>query len=186
MASRLQEKYEQQVKPALQAANQYANPMQVPRIKKVVVNMGVKTSLDKDALQILANDLGKITGQKPVIAKSRLSIANFRLREGMPVGIKVTLRGQRMYEFLDRLINTALPRIRDFRGISATGFDGRGNFSLGLREQTIFPEIDPDKIKATQGMNITIVTDAASDAEARELLRGLGMPFAAAQNVGRA
>ena len=152
--------------------------MEVPRLLKVVVNMSVNASVDKDALKAVAEDLAKITGQRPVITKARKSIANFKLREGMPIGAKVTLRGAMMYEFLERLIRATLPRIRDFRGVSRTGFDGRGNYTLGLKEQTLFPEIQPDQVKRIQGMDITIVTTAKTNDEARELLQLLGMPFA--------
>ncbi len=179
MIPTMKEKYDQQVVPALKEAHGYANPMQVPRISKVVVNMSVNTKVDKDALKSISDDLAKISGQRPVITKAKKSISNFALREGMPIGAKVTLRGARMYEFLDRLVNVALPRIRDFRGVSAKAFDGRGSYTLGLKEQTIFPEINPDNVKRTQGMDISIVTTAETDAEARDLLKHLGMPFAA-------
>jgi large subunit ribosomal protein L5 len=172
----LKEKYQAEVVPALKERLGLKNPMMVPRILKVVVNMGTGIQ-DKDAMKRVVDDLGAITGQKPVITKARKSISNFKLREGMTVGAKVTLRHERMYEFLDRLINAALPRIRDFRGISDKGFDRKGNFSVGLKEQTIFPEIDPNHTGPVQGMDITIVTSAASDAEAKELLAALGMPF---------
>ena len=174
----LKEKYKTSIAPGLQKKLNCSNPMQVPKIQKIVLNMGVKATMDKDMLKAVSEDLGRITGQKPVITHSRKSIANFKLREGMPIGVKVTLRGDRMYEFLDRLINIALPRIRDFRGISAKAFDGRGNYTLGLKEQIIFPEIDPDRVKATQGMDITIVTTAKTNDDARTLLREFGMPFA--------
>ncbi len=179
MIPTMKEKYNQEVVPALKKAHGYANPMQVPRITKVVVNMSVNTKVDKDALKSISDDLAKISGQRPVITKAKKSISNFALREGMPIGAKVTLRGARMYEFLDRLMNVALPRIRDFRGVSAKAFDGRGSYTLGLKEQTIFPEINPDNVKRTQGMDISIVTTAETDAEARDLLKHLGMPFAA-------
>ncbi len=175
----LQEKYREKVAPELRKANGYPNVMQVPRITKVVVNMGINSQTDKDTFKAMVEDLGRITGQKPVVTASRKSIANFKLREGQPVGAKVTLRGARMYEFLDRLIHAALPRIRDFRGVSARGFDGRGSYTLGLKEQTIFPEIDPDQVKKVQGMDITVVTTAKTNDEARTLLKLLGMPFAA-------
>lgn len=174
----LKEKYKSSIAPGLKKTFNYANPMQIPKIQKIVLNMGVKATVDKDVLKAVSEDLGRITGQKPVITHSRVSIANFKLREGMPIGVKVTLRGDRMYEFLDRLINSALPRIRDFRGVSAKSFDGRGNYTLGLKEQSIFPEIDPDRIKAVQGMDITVVTTAKTNDEARALLREFGMPFA--------
>lgn len=176
----LQEKYTKVVVPGLQKDRGYKNPMQIPRLVKVVVNMGINSQVDKDTFKVLVEELGKITGQKPVVTLSRISIANFKLREGQPVGAKVTLRGARMYEFLERLIHAALPRIRDFRGVSAKGFDGRGSYTLGVKEQNIFPEIDPDHIKKVQGMDITVVTTAHTDEEARELLKRLGMPFATA------
>lgn len=173
---RLQEKYKTEVVKKLRETGKYRNPMEVPRLVKIVVNMSINASLDRDVLKVVAEELGKITGQKPVITKARKSIANFKLREGMPIGAKVTLRGSRMYDFMERLIAAALPRIRDFRGVPVT-FDGRGNYTLGLKEQTIFPEIEPDQIKRAQGMDITIVTTAKTDAGARELLEMLGMPF---------
>ncbi len=172
-------KYDEGAVPALKQEHGYRNPMQVPRITKVVINMGIDTRGDKETLKIVSEDLARITGQRPAITKARKSISNFALREGMEIGAKVTLRGARMFEFLDRLINVALPRIRDFRGVSAKAFDGRGNYTLGLREQTIFPEINPDNVKKTQGMDITIVTTATTNQEARDLLKQLGMPFAA-------
>lgn len=178
MIPTLKEKYANTVAPALKKEYGYANPMQVPRITKVVVNMSMNTKVDKDTFKAVTEDLARITGQRPIITKARLSISNFGLREGMPVGAKVTLRGARMYEFLDRLINAALPRIRDFRGVSSTAFDGRGCYTLGLKEQAIFPEVNPDNVKRVQGMDITIVTTAETDAEARALLKQLGMPFA--------
>jgi large subunit ribosomal protein L5 len=156
----------------------YANAMQVPRIAKIVLNMGFDADTDRDTMKVLVEDLGKIAGQKPVITKAKKSISNFRLREGMAIGARVTLRGERMYEFLDRLITAALPRIRDFRGVAARSFDGRGNYTLGVKEQTIFPEINPDHVKKVQGMDITFVTNAGTDDEARDLLKRLGMPFA--------
>ena len=175
--SSLKEKYKKEVTDALRKARQYRNPMQVPRLVKVVVNMSVKATEDRDALKAAAEDLARITGQKPVITKSRKSISNFKLREGMNIGAKVTLRGNMMYDFLERLMSAVLPRIRDFRGVPRS-FDGRGNLTLGLREQSLFPEIQPDQVKRTQGMDITIVTTAPSDEEALELLKLLGMPFA--------
>ena len=156
----------------------YTNAMQVPRIQKIVLNMGFDADTDRDTMKILVEDLGKIAGQKPVITKAKKSISNFRLREGMAIGARVTLRGERMYEFLDRFITAALPRIRDFRGVPARSFDGRGNYTLGVKEQTIFPEINPDHVKKVQGMDITFVTNAGTDDEARDLLKRLGMPFA--------
>jgi large subunit ribosomal protein L5 len=166
--------------PALQAKRHYSNPHQVPRIEKIVVNMGVSASLEKSAIDDAAKDLALITGRKPAISKSRHSIANFKLREGQPIGCHVTLRRDAMYEFFDRLIATALPRIRDFRGLSPRSFDGRGNYSLGVNDQTIFPEIDLDKIKRQQGMDITIVTSARTNEEALDFLKLMGMPFAEA------
>jgi len=173
----LKEKYVNELMPALREKLGIGNRMRVPRCTKVVLNMGVGV-VDKDQLKNSAEELGMIAGQKPVITKARKSISNFKLREGMGIGAKVTLRGERMYEFLDRLINAALPRIRDFRGIETGAFDGRGNFTLGIKDQTIFPEMDPNNVGAVQGMDITIVTSATNDEEALELLRMLGMPFA--------
>jgi large subunit ribosomal protein L5 len=155
----------------------YANALQVARLKKIVVNMCVGSHGDKDDLKAAAEELATITGQKPVLTKSKKSISNFKLREEVPIATMVTLRGPRMYEFLERLIQAVLPRIRDFRGISGRSFDGRGNYSLGLEEQTLFPEINPDKVKRVQGMDITIVTSARNNEEGRELLQLLGMPF---------
>jgi len=178
MKSRIYQKYVEQVRPALMSSRGYTNVHQVPKIEKIVVNMGVSASLEKGAVDDAAKDLASITGRKPVISKSRKSIANFKLREGQPTGCFVTLRRDVMYEFFDRLVATALPRIRDFRGVSGRSFDGRGNYSLGVADQTIFPEIELDKIKRQQGMDITIVTSARTNDEARELLKLLGMPFA--------
>jgi len=175
--SRLFKKYQDEVKPALQEKRQYKNVHQVPAIQKIVIYMGVSASLEKAAVDDAARDLAAITGRKPVIAKSRKSIANFKLREGQPIGCYVTLRRDVMYEFFDRLVATALPRIRDFRGVSRRSFDGRGNYSLGLADQTIFPEIELDKIKRQQGMDITIVTSARTNDEALDLLKLMGMPF---------
>lgn len=177
MTARLKDQYEKTIAPAMMEERGYPNRMQIPRLTKVVVNIGVSVDVDRDSLTQLCDELAEITGQRPVINKARKSVSNFRLREGMPVGAKVTLRGRRMYEFLDRLISAALPRIRDFRGVPATSFDGRGNYTLGLKEQTIFPEINPDKVKKTQGMDICVVTTAATDDEARDLLQRFGMPF---------
>lgn len=177
MKSRLYNKYVNEVRPALQTKLACKNLHQVPKIEKIVINMGVSSALEKVAMDDAARDLAMITGQKPVISKSRLSIANFKLRKGQPVGCHVTLRRDQMYEFFDRLVATALPRIRDFRGVSRRSFDGRGNYSLGVGDQTIFPEIELDKIKRTQGMDITIVTTAHSNDEALELLKQMGMPF---------
>ncbi|MDD5482718.1 MAG: 50S ribosomal protein L5 [Kiritimatiellae bacterium] len=179
MSARLKEKYLKEVRPQLMKARGYANQMQAPRLVKIVVNMGINSSVEKDAVKMLANDLAAITGQYPVLCKARKSIANFKLRKGMPVGAKVTLRGERMFEFFDRLVNVVLPRMRDFRGVSPDAFDGRGNYALGMREQTVFPEINIDKVKKAQGMDIVIATTALSNDAARDLLRLLGMPFAA-------
>ncbi len=178
MKTRLYQKYVQEVVPALKEKHKYSNPHQVPRMEKIVVNMGVSASLEKSAIDDAAKDLALITGRKPAISKSRHSIANFKLRQGQPIGCHVTLRREVMYEFFDRLIATALPRIRDFRGLSPRSFDGRGSYSLGVGDQTIFPEIELDKIKRQQGMDITIVTSARTDAEALDLLKLMGMPFA--------
>src|SRR5512140_3003883 len=178
MKARLYERYINEVVPALKAKHQYSNPHMIPRMEKIVVNMGISASLEKSAVDDAAKDLALITGRKPAISKSRHNIANFKLREGLPIGCRVTLRRDAMYEFLDRLIATALPRIRDFRGLSTRSFDGRGNYSLGVGDQTIFPEIELDKIKRQQGMDITIVTSARSNDEALELLKLMGMPFA--------
>jgi large subunit ribosomal protein L5 len=178
MKARLYEKYVKEVLPALKEKRQYTNPHQVPRMQKIVVNMGVSASLEKSAVDDATKDLALITGRKPVVSKSRHSIANFKLREGQPIGCRVTLRRDAMYEFFDRLIAAALPRIRDFRGLSTRSFDGRGNYSLGVGDQTIFPEIELDKIKRQQGMDITIVTSAQTNDEALDLLKLMGMPFA--------
>lgn len=178
MKARLYDKYTKDVVPVLREKHQYTNPHQVPRMEKIVVNMGVSASLEKGAIDDAAKDLSLITGRKPAISKSRHSIANFKLREGQPIGCHVTLRRDAMYEFFDRLIATALPRIRDFRGLSPRSFDGRGNYTLGIGDQTIFPEIELDKIKRQQGMDITIVTSARNNEDALELLKLMGMPFA--------
>ena len=178
MKARLYDKYMKEVVPALKQKRQYKNVHQIPRMEKIVVNMGVSASLEKGAIDDAAKDLAMITGRKPVISKSRKSIANFKLREGMPIGCRVTLRRDAMYEFFDRLVAVTLPRIRDFRGTSPRSFDGRGNYSLGIADQTVFPEIELDKIKRQQGMDVTIVTSAQNDEEARELLKLMGMPFA--------
>lgn len=164
--------------PALKESRKYTNIHQVPKMEKIVVNMGVSASLEKGAIDDAVKDLTMITGRKPVISMSRKAIANFKLRENQPIGCRVTLRREVMYEFFDRLVATALPRIRDFRGISTRSFDGRGNYSLGVADQTIFPEIELEKIKRTQGMDITIVTSAPTDDEALEFLKLMGMPFA--------
>ncbi len=176
--NRLQERYRKEIVPALMKELNLKNVMQVPRIRKVVINIGLGEALDNPkALDAAVRDLSIITGQRPVVTKARKSIANFKLREGRAIGVKVTLRGERMWAFLDRLMNVALPRVRDFRGVSPNSFDGRGNYTLGLREQLIFPEIDYDKIDKVRGMEVTIVTSAQTDDEARALLRMLGMPF---------
>jgi large subunit ribosomal protein L5 len=176
--SHLKDRYLNEVVPALKKALNLDNVMRIPRITKVVVNIGVGEALDNaKALDAAVGDLTLITGQKPIITKARLSVANFKLRAGRAIGAKVTLRGQRMWEFLDRLMNIALPRVRDFRGISPDGFDGRGNYNLGLREQLVFPEIEYDKIDKLRGLEVAIVTTAKNDDEARLLLQLLGMPF---------
>jgi large subunit ribosomal protein L5 len=178
MAPRLKEKYQNEVVPALMQDFKYTTIMQVPRLQKVVLNIGMGEALQNNkALDAAVSDLTAITGQKPVITKAKKSIANFKLRQGMPIGAMVTLRGVRMYDFLDRLVNLALPRLRDFRGVSRRSFDGRGNYSLGLREQIIFPEIDYDKVDKIRGMEIAIVTSAPDDAQGYALLKRLGMPF---------
>jgi len=176
--NKMQEQYNNEIVPALRKAFDFKNVMQVPRIEKVVVNIGMGEALDNPkSLESAVSDLTIITGQKPVMNKARKSIANFKLREGRLIGTKVTLRGDRMWAFLDRLLNTALPRVRDFRGVSANAFDGRGNYTLGLRDQLIFPEIEYDKIDKLRGMEVTIVTTAKTDDQARALLQLLGMPF---------
>ncbi len=177
--ARLKVKYNDEVKNALMEKFQYSSIMQVPKLDKIVLNMGLGDCKDnRKALEVAVKELETIAGQKPVITKARKSVANFKVREGMPVGAKVTLRGERMYEFLDRFISMALPRVRDFRGISANSFDGRGNYSLGLKEQLIFPEIEYDKVDKIRGMDIIFVTTANTDEEGRELLKLMGMPFA--------
>ena len=176
--NRMQERYNKEVAPALFKSFGFKNVMQVPRVEKVVVNIGLGEALDNPkALEAATADLMQITGQKPVMNKARKSIANFKLREGRLIGTKVTLRGDRMWSFLDRLMNIALPRVRDFRGVSPNAFDGRGNYTLGLRDQLVFPEIEYDKIDKLRGMEVTIVTSARNDDEARALLQMLGMPF---------
>ncbi len=176
--ARLKEKYRSDIVPELIKTFEYGNVMQVPRVEKVVVNMGVgEGSQNASLLDSAALELTTITGQKAVTTRAKKSISNFKIREGMPVGCRVTLRGQRMYEFLDRLINLAIPRIRDFRGVSTRSFDGRGNYTLGLMEQTIFPEIDYDRVDQFRGMDVTIVTTAKTDEESAELLKQFGMPF---------
>lgn len=178
MEARLRQRYHEKASPALREEFSYKNPMQIPRLQKVVVNVSLKEAItNAKALDAAADELSVITGQKAIIRKARTSIANFKLREGMPIGAKVTLRGARMWEFVDRLIAIAIPRIRDFRGLEPNGFDGRGNYSMGITEQIIFPEIDYDKVQRITGMNITFVTTAKTDAEGRALLKHLGMPF---------
>ena len=175
---RLKTRYREELLPALQEELGFTNPMRVPRLEKIVVNMGVgEAARDAKALDGALEDLTTITGQRPAVTRARKSIANFKLREGMAIGAKVTLRGDRMWEFLDRLLATALPRIRDFRGLNARSFDGSGNYTMGLTEQLVFPEIDYDKVDATRGMDITVVTTAQTDDEGRALLRALGFPF---------
>lgn len=179
MAPRLKERYREEVIPALMKEFSYSNVMQVPRPQKANVNIGLGEAIaDAKALDSASNDVSIVTGQKPVITRAKRSIANFKLREGMPIGVTTTLRGDRMWEFLDRLLNAALPRIRDFQGVSPSSFDGRGNFSLGIREQLIFPEIEYDKIDRIRGLQITIATSARTDEEGMRLLQLLGMPFA--------
>jgi large subunit ribosomal protein L5 len=176
--ARLQERYKKEIAQALAGKLGRKNPFSLPRLEKIVVNMGVgKAIQEKNRLEQAAEQLGLITGQRPLVTKAKKAVSGFRLREGMEIGCKVTLRGKRMYEFLDRLISIAMPRIRDFRGINPRSFDGNGNYTLGLAEQLIFPEVDPDKVNFTQGMDVTIVTSTANDDEARELLRAFGMPF---------
>src|SRR3954451_2764633 len=183
--ARLQELYKSEIAKAMSEKFNLHNPMAIPRINKIVINMGVgRATQDKALLDAAADSLSKISGQKPVITKAKTSVSGFRLREGNDIGCKVTLRGRRMYEFLDRLVSIALPRIRDFRGVNPNSFDGHGNYSLGLAEQVVFPEIDADKIHHTQGMDITIVTTAKNDDQARELLRSFGMPFRAPKAKG--
>ena len=176
--ARLKERYVSDVAPALMKKFSYKSVMQIPKLDKIVVNVSCSEARDNSkVMDAILNDLSAITGQRPVICKARKSVANFKLREGMPIGAKVTLRGERMYEFLDRLFNVALPRVRDFRGINPNGFDGRGNYNMGLKEQLIFPEIEYDKIDKVRGMDICFVTTATTDEEARELLTLMGAPF---------
>ena len=177
--NRLQERYVKEIKPALIKKHAYSSAMECPKVAKIVINMGVGEAVsDPKQLEDAVSDLIKISGQKPVITKAKKSIANFKLRENTPIGCKVTLRGERMYDFLDKLINVSLPRVRDFRGVSNTAFDGRDNYTLGIREQIIFPEIEYDKVSKVRGMDIVIVTTAKTNEEAKELLTELGMPFA--------
>ncbi len=176
--ARLYDRYRNDVMPALKQDLGRENVHSIPRIEKVIVSMGIGRAVqDKKFLEPASKELAQITGQKPVICKARKSVSNFKLRKGNPIGLKVTLRRDRMYEFLDRLISVAIPRVRDFRGLDPKSFDGRGNYSMGLSEQTVFPEIDPNKVESQQGMNITIVTTAQNDAECRQLLSMMGMPF---------
>lgn len=176
--SRLKDKYLQEAVPALQAKFKYSSPMQLPRLNKIVLNMGVgDVKENPKAMDAAVNDMTVISGQKPIITKAKKSIANFKLRQGMNIGCKVTLRGDMMYNFVDKLFNAALPRVRDFRGVSANSFDGRGNYTLGVRDQLIFPEIEYDKVDKARGMDIVFVTTAKTDEEAKELLKVLGMPF---------
>ncbi len=176
--STYKQKYFAEIQPQLKKARDYKNDLEVPRVEKIVLNTGVGTGKDKDALEEAVGLLAIVSGQKPVVTKARKSISNFKLREGMPVGASVTLRGELMYNFLNRLINIVLPRVRDFRGVSPKSFDGFGNYTMGLSDQSMFTEVDLDKVKNTIGMNITIVTSARSDDEGRELLKLFGMPFA--------
>ena len=176
--TRLQEKYKSEATPALKERFGYKNPMAVPALKKIIISMGIgDAGTEKAKLEIATKQLALIAGQQPIVIKAKKSVSNFKLREGMNVGLKVTLRGNQMYEFLDRLVSLAIPRVKDFRGLNPSSFDGRGNYNMGLVEQSVFPEIDPTTITFTQGMNVTFVTSAETDAEARELLSLLGMPY---------
>ncbi|MCR1898656.1 50S ribosomal protein L5 [Irregularibacter muris] len=176
--ARLKDKFANEVAPAMMEKFKYSSVMEIPKLEKVIVNMGVGEAKDNiKILEAAVSDLTAIVGQKPVVTKAKKSVSNFKIREGMPVGAKVTLRGERMYEFVDKVFNVALPRVRDFRGVSTKAFDGRGNYSLGIKEQLIFPEIEYDKVEKVRGMDIIFVTTAQNDEEARELLRLLGMPF---------
>jgi large subunit ribosomal protein L5 len=178
MAARLKDRYQAEILPTLIEEFKYPSPMAAPRLRKIVVNIGLgEASQNVKLLDAAVRELGQVTGQKPVLTKARKSIANFKLRKNMPIGTMVTLRGDRMYEFFDRLVNVALPRVRDFRGLSTKSFDGRGCYTLGLRDQLVFPEVEYGKVEKVKGMNISIVTDAQTDAEALALLRHLGMPF---------
>ena len=178
MAARLKERYQREVAPALAKEFEITNPMAIPRLEKIVINMGLGEAIaNAKIVDTAADELRAVTGQKPVTTRAKKSIASFKLRQGMPIGSMVTLRGERMYEFFDRLVSIALPRVRDFRGVSPRAFDGRGNYTLGIRDQLIFPEIDFNKVDKTRGMNISIVTTARNDEQARALLRALGMPF---------
>ena len=178
MVARLLEKYKSEITPAMAEEFSLSNPMSMPKITKIVVSMGMgETARESARLEAAIKELTAIVGQKPLVTKARVSVSNFKLREGQDVGLKVTLRGQMMYEFLDRLINLAIPRVKDFRGLNPNGFDGRGNYNMGLTEQTLFPEVNPDKVQFTQGMNIAIATTAPTDEQGRRLLAMLGMPF---------
>jgi large subunit ribosomal protein L5 len=178
MPARLRERYQREIVPALTKEFNFSNPMQVPRVEKVVINIGMGEALQNaKSMDAALSDLTAIAGQKPVVTRARKSIANFKLREGQPIGAMVTLRGERMYEFLDRLISIALPRIRDFRGVSRRSFDGRGNYSIGLREQIVFPEVDYDRVDKLRGLEVAIVTTARNDNEGYALLKNMGMPF---------
>ena len=177
MKARLYDKYKADVVPALKEKHKYTNVHQIPKLVKIVVNMGVSASLEKGAIEDAAKDLSLITGRKPAISKSKKAVASFKLRENQPIGCRVTLRNDAMYEFFDRLVAAALPRIRDFRGLSPRKFDGRGNYTFGVNDQAIFPEIELEKVKRTQGMDITIVTTAPTDEQARDLMKFLGFPF---------
>lgn len=178
MTTRLKEKYSKEVVPSLMEKFQYRNIMEVPKLEKIILNMGLGEARENPKiLESAVEEMGIITGQKPIVTRAKKSVANFKLREGMPVGVKVTLRGDKMYEFLDKLMNISLPRVRDFRGVSATSFDGRGNYALGVKEQLIFPEIDYDKIDSIKGMDIIVVTTANTDEESKEFLSLMGMPF---------
>lgn len=178
MAARLKQRYQKEIGPAIAREFGIKNPMAVPRLEKIVINMGMGEAIaNAKILDTAADELKSITGQKPVVTKAKKSIASFKLRQGMPIGVMVTLRGDRMYEFLDRLVSVGLPRVRDFRGVSPKAFDGRGNYTIGVREQLIFPEIDFNKVEKLRGMNISIITTASNDELARALLKALGMPF---------
>ena len=178
MMSRLRERYQNEIVPALRKEFSYTNSMAIPRLRKIVVNIGVGEAIQNiKVLDAASRDLATISGQKPIVHRARKSIAAFKLRKGMPIGCSVTLRGERMYEFLDRLVSIALPRVRDFRGLSSKSFDGRGSYTMGVRDQLVFPEIDYTKVDKTRGMNVTLVTDAKTDEEARSLLRRLGVPL---------
>ncbi len=185
--SRLKDMYDSSIKPQMMKEFGYANPHQVPRMEKIVINVGMGAAIDNPKrLDAAVDEIGRITGQRPVVTRAKNAISNFRLREGMSIGCKVTLRGPRMYEFLDRLVNVAIPRIRDFRGVPTRSFDGRGNYTLGIKEQLIFPEIDYDKVESVHGMDITFVTSAERDDEALALLAAFGMPFRRQQTSGQA